>query len=43
MKRENLEDMGADGKMDLQEKGQWAWTGLIWLRNRTIAGILRLR
>ena len=47
MIRETLEDMGADGKtiikMDLQERGQESWSGLIWLRNRTSAGFLWMR
>jgi hypothetical protein len=34
-KGDHLEDPGVEEdniKMDLQEVGWWAWTGLIWLR-----------
>jgi hypothetical protein len=39
--RDHLEDPGADGRnirMDLQEVGWGAWTGLIWLRRGTGGG-----
>ena len=30
-------------KMDLQEVGWWAWTGLVWLRIGTGGGLLCTR
>jgi hypothetical protein len=41
---DHLEDPGIDGrkniKMDLQDVGWGAWTGLIWLRIGTGGGLL---
>jgi len=41
--RDHLESLGVDGdniKMDLQEVGLGAWSGLVWLRIGTGGGLL---
>jgi hypothetical protein len=38
--KNNLEEPGVDGRMDLQQVEGGAWTGLIWLRIGTDGGLL---